>query len=351
MRKTECAIRAGVAVLFLSLSACGGAGGEVASIPAPPLPAPTPTPTPTPPPSPIPPPVAAVALLAPARTLSPSPPIATAAAPSIAAPVGQVTFPLLQTAVTIDYRRRPAFSGDAVTTGQGATLNLDAATGRFGLTINNSDLNIVDATASTDLSIVDGFHRVGTPIPGDRSLWTRISTLDYMAFGSWLLARFPPGEYEWINGGTFLGGYATPAGAIPTSGTATYTGTVDGLYDESGQPPGDVAILMGDVSVTANFATRDLSGVMSNLRLGSDWVRHGTLNDIAFDARFDPATNMFSGSTRVTTQPGGLTAFAENASGVISGLFFGPSANEVGGVWNLSDHMHRLVGSFGAKRN
>ena len=57
----------------------------------------------------------------------------------------------------------------------------------------------------------------------------------------------------------------------------------------------------------------------------------GPLNDIAFDARFDPVANMFSGTLRVTTQPGGPTAFAGNASGVISGLFFGPSANEVGG--------------------
>lgn len=336
-------------VLPVLLAACGGSDGPIASAPLPPPIAPSaPSPTPTPTSPPVQP---AQALAAPMMTAAPASPTASSASPSFKALSEQTTFPLLQTAVGLDYRRSPSFSGDFVTTSQGATLNINAATGRFGITLNNRDLGVEDVTVTSANQLVNGTYRPGAAIPGDRSLTTSLATLDYTAFGSWLIAAYPSGGYSWAEGGTFLGGYITPAQAVPASGTATFLGSVAGNYDESGQPPGDVAVLLGDVRVSTDFGSRSIAGLMTNLRLGSDWVRHGALNDIAFDAQYDPAANMFRGTTRVVTFPSGPSAFSADAAGQIGGMFFGPSAQEVGGVWTLSDSAHRLIGSFGARKN
>lgn len=330
-----------------ALSACGGgAGGSVASVgtaPPPPARAPAPTPAPTPTPAASLP----VALITPVQTSNPATLVATAGGPSIANPPSSVTLSLLQTSVAIKGR----FDGDASTAAQGATLNINGATGRYGFTLNNGTLDVVDATATTERYVSGGYFMFGTPISGGRNLQTAANSLDYTTYGYWLIGGpVSSGSFDWTGGGTWLGGYVTPASAIPNSGTASYAGQVTGLYDESGIPPGNVALLFGDVRVTADFAARSVSGTMTNLSLGSDWVSHTPLNDLAFAATFDPAANLFTGTTRVTNAPGGASAFSSDASGVVSGRFFGPAASEVGGVFTLADAARRLIGSFGARQ-
>jgi hypothetical protein len=260
-----------------------------------------------------------------------------------------VAFPLLQTAVTIS--SGVGFSGDQPTTRQGATLSFDRASGHYGLTLNNEGLAVVDATATQADHLVNGFHSFGSPISGGRDLQTYVAALDYSVYGYWLIYRYPlVGGYESTNGGAFLGGLATPAGSIPTNGTAIYAGYVTGLYDESFLPAGDTALVVGKVDLSADFGARNVSGRMTNLGIGSDMVAHSPMNDVVFMAAFDPAQNLFSGTTSVATVPAGSSAFAADASGVVQGRFFGPSSNEVGAVWTLSDSVRRIVGSFSARR-
>jgi hypothetical protein len=76
----------------------------------------------------------------------------------------------------------------------------------------------------------------------------------------------------------------------------------------------------------------------------------GPVNDIGFSATIDRNNNLFSGNTSVTSSPGGVYAFGPTASGLINGSFYGPNANEVGAVFNLSEGTRRLIGSFGAKQ-
>jgi hypothetical protein len=288
------------------------------------MPAPSPTPTPSPASSPR------AALVAPVQTINPASPTASGGE-SVANPSSSTTFPLLQTAVTIN----SGFSGDATVTSQGATLSYDKASNHYLLTLNNEDVGVANATATREDYLVNGYHTSGTPISGGRNLQTNVVELTYTNFGYWLIERFPQvGTYEWTNGGTFLGGFVTPPGSIPTTGNATYTGSVTGLYDEAFLG-GDVALLVGNVSVTIDFAARSVNGQMTNLQLGSDLIRHSAMNDIAFNAAFNPAQNMFIGTTQVTTVPNGSSAF---------------TADEVGAVWTLSDSVHRLIGSFGARR-
>jgi hypothetical protein len=279
------------------------------------------------------------------QTANPASPIASGGE-NLANPSSSTTFPLLQTAVAIN----SGFSGDASVTSQGATLSYDKSSNRYLLTLNDEDVGVVNATATREDHLVNGFHTFGTPISGGRNLQTDVVELTYTSYGYWLIERFPQvGSYEWTNGGAFLGGFVTPPGSIPSTGNATYTGNVTGLYDEAFLG-GDVALLSGNVSVTIDFSARSVSGQMTNLQLGSDSVRHSAMNDIAFNAAFNPAQNLFNGTTHVTTVPNGSSAFTADATGVIQGRVFGPTADEVGAVWTLSDSVRRLIGSFGAGR-
>jgi C-lobe and N-lobe beta barrels of Tf-binding protein B len=279
------------------------------------------------------------ALYDPVQTALPVPPAAVDGGATLKNPAPNTIFPLLQVAVG------PQFSGDASTTSQGATVNLDGATGRLGLTLNNESLQVIDVTVTADRLNAVGMTVYGVPIPDGRYLQTHRRALDHALYGYWLIFRFRDGGYfDALNGGAWLGGYVA-TGTVATTGMKTYSGSVDGIYDEE---PGYPALLVGDVQVSVDFSTRVVTGTLTKLGLGSDNYIHGPLNDFAFSAILDQPGNTFTAPVRVTTPPGTSSAFSTDASGVISGRLFGPNANEVGAVWTLSDTSHRLVGSFAA---
>jgi hypothetical protein len=316
--------------LLPPLTACGD-GGAVVSAPPPALgPTPGATPSPT---------TTLAALIPPTPTANPIQPLATSASPSIANTGAQTIFPLLQTAVDA------SFGGDTETTSQGATLTHDATTGRYNLTLNNSALNVTNVPNPIGSRTVDGKEALGVSIPGHRGLEWGIGALDFTVYGTWLIAEDPDVSpaLDFTNGGVFAGGYVTPANAVPITGSASYVGKIAGLASEDKYSFENVS---GDVRFTVDFSARSISGVTSNGALGSDNIIPPKLNDISFTATYDPTRNLFEGTVRAL--PGG-NAFSTNANGTVSGNFFGPVANELGGVWTLSDTTRRIIGSFAAK--
>jgi hypothetical protein len=327
-------------VAVLALASCGGDGGGTAPAASPPVVQAPPSTQNTGPNAPARGPNTSAALVDPGQTAFPAPPAAHDGGATLKNPAPSTIFPLLQVAVG------PQFGGDALTTSLGATLNLNRETGRFGLTLNNDALQVIDATATTDRRL-DNRHTVfGASIPDGRNLQTYRRALDYALYGYWLIFRInEPGYFVSLNGGAWLGGYIPRPGPLATTGVKNYRGNVAGLYDE-GAPL--MALLVGDVLVSVDFSTRVVTGTLTKLGLGSDEYIHGPLNDFAFSAILDQPGNTFTAPIRVTTPPSTSSAFGTDASGVISGRLFGPNANEVGAVWTLSDASHRLVGSFGA---
>jgi hypothetical protein len=325
----------GAAASLLALAGCGGGGG-VNTTP-PPIAGPTPTPTPAPTPTP---PATLAPIPAPADTTNPLAPVASAGGPTLANAAADTNFPLLQVAVDGD------FAGDVATTSQGATINLDG-NGRRGLTINNEALGVIDATATTERRTVNGYAVFGAPLPGGRNLQVgEGGGLDYTLYGYWLIMNEPP-DVPMQGGGAWLGGFVTAPGAVPTSGGAVFNGAIIGLYEDGYK---SAALVGGVVRIDVDFAARSVSGAMTGIGLGSDTFSHGPINDIVFSATIDAGANLFRGTTRVSTVPGGPSAFAADAAGTIAGRFFGPAAQEVGGVWTLSDASHHMIGAFGAKR-
>jgi hypothetical protein len=150
--------------------------------------------------------------------------------------------------------------------------------------------------------------------------------------------------------GALVTGYETPAAAVPTTGTATYVGLAEGsVFLPGGNGAGNthcacnIFTLTGNAAFTANFGTRNVSGSLTGMMAGS-----AAWNDVAFNSTI--AGNAFSGTTSVTTAPGGPASMLANATGTVEGKFFGPAAQEAGALWTLFDGTNAAIGTLTGKR-
>ncbi|HEY6662885.1 MAG TPA: transferrin-binding protein-like solute binding protein [Sphingomicrobium sp.] len=171
--------------------------------------------------------------------------------------------------------------------------------------------------------------------------WTRVGY--WSTGGGWWDADDVVGR-----SGVFVTGYETPAAAVPTTGSATYAGAVQGTVLYPGTSAGTthcncvVETLAGNASFTANFGTRNVSGSLTSMTAGGvPW------NSVAFNSTI--TGNSFSGTTSVTTTPAGPASLAPNATGTVEGRFFGPSAQEAGAVWTLFDGVKAAIGTLTGK--
>jgi hypothetical protein len=302
---------------------CGCAGGAHQAGGTPPAQQVFVTPPPRPPAGP---------LLAPVQT-----------AGSSASAGGTNFHPLLLTAVTSD------FGGDAATTNQGATLAVDAS-GNRTLTINNPALAVTNVTitgANWAADLADGNRLVVQP-----SSWSNTAHYDYTQFGLWTVSSSPVIGPR--STAAWAGGAETSAQNVPASGTATYTGDTVGKWsygwcENACNPPGNV---IGKIRLTADFAARSISGAVSDIVLMDDvfFGGQGLPGEVLLTATIEPSSNRFSGTTQGTSQAAAGSFIGPDASGVVSGQFFGPAAEEVGGVWTLTGARSRMIGSFGAHR-
>jgi hypothetical protein len=154
------------------------------------------------------------------------------------------------------------------------------------------------------------------------------STPSYMMFGEWEKydANFNPTQI-----GYFAVGSITPATSMPLSGSASYSGDAMGRYFESG----GFEDFTGSVNATASFGS--LNPTM-NFTLSGSTMSQPMIN-VAGGLSITNPTSSFAGNV------GG------DMLGQVSGKFYGPQAQEIGGTFNLTNGLNgRLVGSFGAKQ-
>ncbi len=169
-----------------------------------------------------------------------------------------------------------------------------------------------------------------------------LDDFDYQSFGAWSSDTL--GENKRTTG-VFSIGMPTPESAIPTSGTAEYGGRAIGTYRR----------LHSDtrVYVMANFAASVDFGLGALTIATSESIRMTELHSESGDAdsRLDiygvlnihPGSSNFSGAV--------ITGLNHNAAGVASGRFYGPNAEELGGVISVPIPSSGYLGlSFGAKQ-
>ncbi|MBN1006996.1 transferrin-binding protein-like solute binding protein [Amphritea pacifica] len=162
---------------------------------------------------------------------------------------------------------------------------------------------------------------------------------DYQTLGTWV-TETTTGSGASGRLGSISVGSRTDGSAVPTTGTATFTGATSGFYIDSA---GTLFYVLGNTSINADFANRSLAFTTSNnntvnintevASVNSDLNLSGTLT-------YSAGSNNFSGSVTGT----GLTGSA-------SGYFYGPSAEEAGGTFALTGGgVEIYTGAFGAKR-
>jgi hypothetical protein len=160
---------------------------------------------------------------------------------------------------------------------------------------------------------------------------------NYQSFGVWAVNGAP------MQVGAMSAGAVTPATAVPTTGSATFTGHAGGFYFDG---TGSRLTTDAQMSATANFSSRTI-----------DFSTTGTVVSTAANPAVTSARpelnlsgNLSYGSG--SSQFSGNVGTANNAlSGDASGRFYGPNAQEIGGVYGLSgSNGARMVGAFGGKR-
>jgi len=205
----------------------------------------------------------------------------------------------------------------------------------FDLKIPTLSLNATNVRGDgTTITLADG-SKVGAAI----------GTLNYTLLGAWTYT--PAGSGAVYIGATSTGSGTAPAN-VPTSGTATYAGSgahggaLGAYFVPSGTGAITIGSLVGDASVTANFATGAVSGSLTNMTATPASGGASTpWNNVALTGTISRFTSTvaFNGATSTSGAPAGAgtAGFSSTATGIVSGGFFGPNADEVGATWSLTE--------------
>lgn len=182
--------------------------------------------------------------------------------------------------------------------------------------------------------------------------------LSYTSFGYWsFFDTFTDGSEQFIaSGGVSIGEVSPDLNTIAgLPATATYKGVTVG--SSVATDAGLFLALAGKISLTANFETDRLSATISDIKFynGETVFPTEAGDTIAFSgATIAPASASFYGDT-ASGMTVTLGTEALDGSGALTGHFYGPKAEEVGGTWGMVEVDPELgtihtSGSFGAKR-
>lgn len=210
----------------------------------------------------------------------------------------------------------------------GGTLTLTH--GVDGVTFSNNESNFWgnngSATGEKDVS-------ARTSMGNSAGVYT---TYSYMTFGTWSHDKTSDGSNFNSVTGNFVYGSATEPANIPSSGTATYIGAISGGYIPA--TADNFHDTYADMSATADFAARSLNFSTSNTKTRMDNSALAHLN-MSGTLTYSANSNLFAGSV---TDGGGR-------SGTATGRFYGPAAQEIGGVFGLSGSGTHF-GNFAGKK-
>ena len=249
------------------------------------------------------------------------------AAPAVAAPVN---YPAIQS--TIKYTRTATGA-----TGYGnyarATSKIvyDAATGTYtvrdtgnlALTSTFTAANRDAAASTTEFSVYKKGSNESLRVYNSGATVQGIA-LTYTGYGQWRRTGTPSfGTGTAVNDTYFVYGSKTPSASVPRTGSATYATALDGTYVNK---DGAYAV-SGTGNLTANFGAGTIgysATATGTKEIAGPAIAFGTMagtGSIAF------GSSSFKGN--------GTT----NGSGYkmdVNGYFFGPAAQEVGGVFRIT---------------
>jgi C-lobe and N-lobe beta barrels of Tf-binding protein B len=239
-------------------------------------------------------------------------------------------FPLKQSVVAVSSN---SIGPDVAANNGGATISVinwnGSGSSQFRLTIPGLG---IEGTFSSE-SLFKGASTISTI-----TIDLVAANLNYAAFGYWVVDTLSPALTA--HTGMFATGFQTPATAMPTTGSATYSGTgnVTGMVATIGTGGPSAARLIGDATLTANFLAGTVTGGFTNMT-ATDVTTNASApwNNVSVNASIVAGTSHFSGATAAASAPAGTFSVTGSATGHINGGFYGPQAQELGAVWSLSD--------------
>lgn len=251
-----------------------------------------------------------------------------AAAPAAAAPVN---LPAQQS--TIKYSKTAtAASGFGNYTRATSTVVYDSATGTYTVR-DTSSLTSTSAfgTADIDAGASDATYTVYSKNGGTETLRllnqgasNPLIALTYVDYGQWKRST-TSGTTTSVNDTYVVFGQKTPAASVPHSGTGTYTTIYDGTFvNKTG-----VYAVTGTGGITANFGT-------------------GALDYTASLAGLPSGALAIAGNGSIAFKNATFTASGSNAgyNMTLYGGFYGPSAQEVGGLFRINGNNGNGEGAF-----
>lgn len=234
-------------------------------------------------------------------------------------------------------RSTGAVAIDSSTTTDDVQMTLKPSTGevKASITVTDGSTNRTLTTDYTDTNVyVNQNAFVAMKDSGSVPTYaaTTMSENDsynYLSWGTWS-TELSASNKTVVDGSRWIAGKLTPTTSMPSSGTATYNGTVQGMSYESGA----LKTLNGTHTMNANFASGTITGTM-NINYASSSASYATTNLNAVSI----SGNGFAGGLNGTDN-----------TGSIKGSFYGPAANEIGGTWALSKTGSSAAGIFAGKK-
>jgi len=224
----------------------------------------------------------------------------------------------------------------AAVTSNGQSISGATLTTKYDASINPTAISIQSAQGASvaiNTALGDTITTAGGIISGaskDNNTNLLMSTgFEYQSFGIWAAGAGSG------TAGAFSVGSQTAVANIPTSGSASFTGKSFGVYGSSA----GIYSTVSDMAATANFTNRSIVFTTSNTINNNTKAAASGLNLIGSFA-YNAGSAVFSGGV----------VSSNGMSGVATGQFYGPAANEIGGTVSLTGNNGVFNGGFGGKR-
>ena len=174
-------------------------------------------------------------------------------------------------------------------------------------------------------------------------------TFDFARFGTWLRTAETDGTGEVTQAGAFVVPTSNLGeGGIPSTGSASYTGSVEGNYLTGSTGDGDdftatgAERLTGDMTADANFDDNTLDASL-DVSAG-DFTDTIDVTGVGISQQTQNSVRRGEFETDSATSTGGF-------SGDLGGRFYDDNGGGIGGTFDMNNGTDRMIGAFAGERN
>ena len=216
------------------------------------------------------------------------------------------------------------------------------------VTVNGREVELDDSDYTDRSNYYFKPHGDDSPNHYGEYFWTlydgfKTPEFEYFDIKGWSRVYDNEDEKEIRSFNFFAHGNRTPVSSLPST-TASYQGSIEGRQFAANDAlnSGETTRYRGDLSLTANFAEDSVNGQVTNLQTR---IAQGSYTSSQGGATFNATID---GHHFTANDFRGTGAISNLQNGNVYGSFFGPTAQEAGGVFDADLGSDVVVGYFGA---